>query len=385
MHSQRGWRHMSGGFAIEEYKARLHRAQELMRQHRIGAILLTRDPDIRYFSGFMTRFFESPCRSWFLIVPGIGDPIAVIPSIGAEAMGGTWIADIRTWSAPAPEDDGVTLLSDALREVGGPVGMPSRQGTHMRMPLSDFAKLRDCAGLDFTDDFGIVAGLREIKSKAEIERISDACSVAGRAFSRIGEIAGEGAQLDRVFRDFQRLLLEEGADWVPYLAGGSDQEGYSDIISSATDRRLQHGDVLMLDTGAIKNGYYCDFDRNFAIGNASGYPKAAYARLIDATNAGLETARPGTAVCEIWKAMADIVGDGEETGRLGHGLGMELTEGVSITPWDQTELRPGMVIALEPGTRVANGKIMVHEENIAITEEKPIILSPLAGPELPVI
>ena len=376
---------MSGGFTIEEYTVRLHRAQELMHRHRLGSILLTREPDIRYFSGFMTRFFESPCRPWFLIVPSTGDPIAVIPSIGAEAMRATWISDIRTWSAPAPEDDGITLLSDVLREVGGLVGIPSRQGTYVRMPLSSFAKLRDCSGLNFTNDFGIVADLRAIKSKAEIERISNSCSVAGRAFSRIGEIAGEGMKLDRIFRDFQRILLEEGADWIPYLAGSSDQEGYYDIISPAKDRQLKYGDVLMLDTGAIKSGYFCDFDRNFAIGNASAHTKAAHARLIDATHAGLEIARPGTAVCEIWKVMADIVGCDGETGRLGHGLGMELTEGISITPQNRTKLQPGMVIALEPGTQVVSGKIMIHEENIVITEEKPIILSPLAGPELSVI
>jgi Xaa-Pro aminopeptidase len=71
-----------------------------------------------------------------------------------------------------------------------------------------------------------------------------------------------------VFRRFQMLCLEEGADWVPYLAGAAGQGGYFDVISPATDAPLAPGDVLMLDTGAIRDGYFCDFDRNYSVGRA---------------------------------------------------------------------------------------------------------------------
>ena len=88
-----------------------------MQQHGISALLLTTEPEIRYFTGFLTRFWESPSRPWFLIIPDSGKPVAVIPSIGAALMGQTWIDDIRTWSAPDLEDDGVSLLADTLVEL----------------------------------------------------------------------------------------------------------------------------------------------------------------------------------------------------------------------------------------------------------------------------
>ena len=53
------------------------------------------------------------------------------------------------------------------------------------------------------------------------------------------------------FRAFQVALLEEGADWVSYVAGAAGPDGYTDVISPAEARRLQRGDVLMLDTGAV--------------------------------------------------------------------------------------------------------------------------------------
>jgi Xaa-Pro aminopeptidase len=373
------------GFPRSEFEARTARAQDRMADAGLGALLLTTEPDLRYFTGFLTRFWESPSRPWFLVLPVSGDPIAVIPSIGAALMATTWVEDIRTWPAPRPGDDGVSLLADTLREVGGPVGVPSGYETHLRMPLADFEAVKSRAGLPVTHDHGIVAGLRAVKSPAEIDKIAAICAIAGRAFARVSEVAGDGVPLSEVFRGFQRLLLEEGADWVPYLAGGAWQAGYADVISPATDAPLLHGDVLMLDTGAVRDGYFCDYDRNFAIGTASPDLRTAYARLIDATQAALDLARPGTRACDLWRAMADVVGADDTAGRLGHGLGMQLTEGLSLTPQDETVLVPGMVLTLEPGVTLPGGGIMVHEENIVVTDGAPRALSPFSGGDLPVI
>ncbi|KNX42791.1 putative peptidase [Roseovarius tolerans] len=376
---------MTRGFAVAEYRARVRRAQTEMSRVELGALLLTTEPEIRYFTGFLTRFWESPSRPWFLILPASGDPVAVIPSIGAALMGTTWISDIRTWAAPDPDDDGVSLLADTLREIGGPVGVPDGPESHVRMPLGDFERVRHASGLDWRGDEGIVAALRAVKSEAEIAKIAQACAIAGRAFDRVPEIAAPGVPLSRVFRDFQRLLLEERADWVPYLAGGAGPDGYADVISPASDAPLAEGDVLMLDTGAVWDGYFCDYDRNFAIARSSPAQRDAQARLIEATLAGEEAARAGARACDLWQAMADIVGGGEGAGRLGHGLGMQLTEGLSLTAKDQTVLQPGMVITLEPGVNLAPNRIMVHEENIVITDAAPRRLSRFATPDLPVI
>lgn len=376
---------MMRGFPEAEFKARTRAAQARMAEEGLGALWLTREVDVRYFTGFLTRFWESPSRPWHLVLPAEGKPIAVIPSIGAHLMRTTWIDDIRTWSAPNLEDDGVSLLAETLVDVGGPVGVPSGYETYLRMPLADFERVKALSGVSVTGDAGIVAGLRAIKSDAEIAKIAHSCAIAGRAFARMGEIAGEGVALSRVFRDFQRLLLEEGADWVPYISGGAEQDGYGDVISLAKEDPLVAGDVMMIDTGAIWDGYFSDYDRNYAITRASDAAKTAHARLIEATEAAYQLARPGVRACELWRAMADIVGGGEEAGRLGHALGMQLTEGLSLTRRDETVLQPGMVLTLEPGTEVVPGRIMVHEENIVITDGAPRALSPFSDRELPVI
>ena len=380
----------AGPFPTTEFRARLARAQAMMADRGLVAIVLTTEPEVRYFSGFLTRFWESPTRPWFLVVPAAGDPVAVIPAIGEAPMRRTWITDIRTWRAPDLEDDGVSLLADTLREIAGPggsVGLPSGHETHLRMPLDDYHRLATAiAPMRLTGDGGILRALRMVKSEAEVAKIAAACAIAGRAFARVGEIAAPGVPMAEVFRRFQMLCLQEGADWVPYLAGGAGPQGYSDVISPATDQPLGRGDVLMLDTGLMRDGYFCDFDRNFAIGAPAPGIEAAHARLIDAVDAAMEIARPGATAAQLFHAMDRIVtggAGGSDAGRLGHGLGMQLTEWPSLIPADHAVLEPGMVLTLEPGIETAPGLMLVHEENIVVRPGGAEFLSPRAPRALP--
>ena len=141
------------GFPDTEYKARVSRAQEMMARHDLAALFLTTEPDIRYFTGYLTKFWESPTRPWFLVLPASGDPVAVIPSIGAALMGRTWIKDIRTWRAPNYEDDGVSLLADTLAELagGGNIGVPMGLESQLRMPLGDWMRLQAMSGLNWVE------------------------------------------------------------------------------------------------------------------------------------------------------------------------------------------------------------------------------------------
>lgn len=366
-------------FTDREFQARTAHAQALMAQHGLAALLLTTEPELRYYSGFLTRFWESPTRVWFMVLPATGAPIAVIPAIGAHLMGQSWITDIRTWDAPNYTDDGIGLLAETLREVvprGGQIGVADGRESHARMPLASLNALHsELSDRQITSDGGITAQLRAIKSDAEIAKITHAVRIGTHAFARVPEIAREGTPLSSVFRRFQMHCLEEGADWVPYLAGAAAPGGYGDVISPATDRPLARGDVMMLDTGLMWDGYFCDFDRNFSIGQPSQAVTDAHARLIAATMAGFDAARPGQSFAGVYTAMAGVLGLPPGSGRLGHGLGMQLTEGPSILPDDHTVLRPGMVLTLEPVAHLPDGQIMVHEENIVIRDTGPDWLS----------
>jgi Xaa-Pro aminopeptidase len=377
-------------FPAAEYRARAAALQAEMVKAGLDALLLTGQADITYVTGFLTRFFESPTRPWFVILPATGAPVAVIPAIGAALMARSWVTEIRTWPAPRPADEGISLLADTLAELTGRtarIGLPMGPETVLRMPLADHATLTEkIAPRAFADATALVQRVREIKSEAEIDRIRAACHSADRAFDQVRGFARAGTPLDEVFRRFQVALLEAGADWVSYVAGGAGPGGYADVISPADARPLQRGDVLMLDTGAVVDGYFCDFDRNYAVGPPEPDTARAHAALHAATDAALAALRPGMTAAEAHALMADALRAQGATpigGRFGHGLGLALTEWPSLQPGDDTVLRAGMVLTLEPGAEVAPGRILVHEENIVLRENGPELLSTRAPGSLP--
>ena len=379
-------------FPVDEFRQRCRRLQSAMAANDLDALLLTTPPDIYYVTGFLTRFWESPARPWFVIVPASCEPVAVIPAIGADLMARTWLSDIRTWNAPDPVDDGVSLLSDTLCELvsdKGRIGIPMGLETHLRMPLADYERAGTAIGRRrFVDATGTVQRVREIKSEPEIDKIRATCGIADRAFARVPDFARVGTPLSAVFRAFQIALLDEGADWVSYLAGGAGPGGYSDVISPPDERPLHQGDILMLDTGAVHEGYFCDFDRNFAVGQPDEASRKAHAALYTATGKALETLRPGMLAKDVHACMSHELYRADVTplgGRMGHGLGLSLTEWPSFTDKDSTPLRAGMVLTLEPGVEIQPGCIMVHEENIVLRDTGCELLStrtPAFLPEL---
>ena len=372
-------------FPRAEYEARLEAANREMQANSLDAILLASEAEVRYFTGFRTLFWQSPTRPWFVILRRDQTPLAIIPEIGAELMARSDIAEIEAWPAPRPHDDGLSLLKDRLANCQR-LGVLMGHETTFRMPLNDVFELRAALPSEWIDATDIIRDLRMVKSKREIAYIRQICGIASQGFARVPESANAGQSLSSVFREFKRMLLELGADDVPYLVGGVDHPSYDDVISPPDDRPLSNGQILMLDTGATLNGYFCDFDRNYAVGTPTASAQRAYAKLYDATDAAMELARPGVRACDLFAAMAKSMDtQNSDVGRFGHGLGIQLTEWPSLAAWDETIIRENMVLTLEPSIDVDGGGIMVTEENILITDASPILLSTRAPKELPVL
>ena len=379
------------GFDTAEFEARTALAQLRMATQGLGGLLLMTEPEVRYFTGFQTLFWQSPTRPWFVFIPASGKPVAVIPEIGAALMRQSWLDDIRTWSAPAPQDDGISLLVDLLSPLtGAALGVMKGHETHLRMPLGDWERLvAALPGVHITDATALVQGLRMVKSVAEIEKLAHICAIGSAAFAAVPRFAREGVPLDQVFREFRREAIGAGADDAPYVVGGAGPGGYADVISPPSARPLAAGDVLMLDTGCTWDGYFCDFDRNWAIGQAPDEARRAHDVLWRATEAGIAAARPGATCRDLFTAMAAVIAEmdagGGDIGRLGHGLGMQLTEQPSHAAFDTTELAENMVLTLEPSLSYGAGLMMVHEENIVLREGGAHLLTTRAPAELPVI
>lgn len=381
------------GFALEEYEARLARAQQAMHQRDLDAVVVTTPQNVRYFTGFATTFWESPTRPWFIVVPRTGSPSAVIPEIGAAGMALTWIDDIRTWQAPQPEDDGVSLMASvlgALPRQSGNIGWEMGRESVIRMPIADFDKLRDaCTGLTFVDGSPLIWNLRMVKSAEEIARIRTACTIACDAFDQLPAQLSAGQSEHDAAAAYRILLASHGADSVPFLSVCSGEAGYGQIIVGPTERKLGSGDVLFMDVGATWDGYFCDFDRNFSFGEPNEDVKRAHDALWRSTEAGMAAVKPGATMEDLFHAMSRVIDEEgyapPTTGRLGHGLGLHLTEPPSHMPGDRTAIEENMVLTIEPGLEYAPGKMLVHEEDIVVRPDGAELLTRRAPREMVVV
>lgn len=377
------------GFEAAEFARRLDRAQAIIDRHGFDALLCTTPANIRYFTGFDTLFWESPTRPWFVVVPRAGDPIAVIPEVGGAVMAQTWVADIRTWPAPRPEDDGTTLLAAALTGVPqryGRIGAELGREMALRMPLVQFQELRSLEASELADGSACIWEIRMVKTEAEIERIRRICRIAGQAYETLPGRVHVGDTEADACRRLRGDLVERGADATPYIAGASGPGGVAQIIGAPGDRRLEGGDLLFIDTGSTCDGYFCDFDRNYAVGDLPDAARKANRVVWDATEAGLRALRPGATTEDVWRNVAAVLSAGgsrgSSVGRLGHGLGLQLTEPPSNMPGDHAVLQPGMVLTIEPGMEYAPGKMIVHEEDVVITPDGYELLTPRAPRDL---
>ena len=387
------------GFPVEEFEQRAQKAQDLLRDKGISALLVCTEPEVRYLTGFHTPFWQSPTRPWFVILPISGKPIAVIPSIGETSMRETWVEDIRTWSSPNPVDEGISLLSNTLKEVlkldsktsdqSLQVGLPMGNETHLRMPLNDFEQLiKNLQPHVFVDATEIIKSLRCIKSEREISKISKICGIVSEGFASLPNLLNIGMTEREAFHSFRLKLLELGADDVPYLVGATGP-GFSDIIKQPSDRIIEPGDLVMFDTGSTYDGYFSDFDRNMAFHFTTDEAKSAYEIVWKATEAALKVALPGNTTSDLWKVMGSVLEAESErndsVGRFGHGLGMQVTEWPSNTRNDETVLTEGMVLTVEPNLSWGDGYIMVHEENFVVRPHGAELLSKRASQELEII
>ncbi|WP_137391139.1 M24 family metallopeptidase [Rhodoligotrophos defluvii] len=380
------------GFTPAEFEQRLARAQQIMHRHELDALFVTAPPNIRYFTGFDSQFWESPTRPWFVVVPREGKPIAVIPEIGAPEMALTWVDDIRTWPAPVPEDDGLSLLRSALEGLPrrfGRVGAELGREMSLRMPVVDFLRLRDSMRLEIADGSPALWEIRMVKTAAEIEHIHFICTIASEAYEALPSQLSIGESEREATRKLRIDIARRGADSTPFMPAISGPGGVPQIVCGPHDRIPEEGDILFIDTGSTFDGYFCDFDRNYAIGRISSEAARAHEAMWLATEAGIGAAVPGATTDDVWRAMGKIIEEagpiGNNVGRLGHGLGLQLTEPPSHRPGDGTVIVENMVLTIEPGMEYAPGKMIVHEENVAITKDGARLLTKRAPREMPVI
>jgi len=381
------------GFNISEFHMRLNQTHQMMSEKKLDALLITSPHNFRYFTGFDSYFWESPTRPWFLIIPANKEPIAAIPSIGNSALKKTWVKNIHSWPSPNPKDEGISLLTSLIKNLNnkfGNIGVEIGNESNLRMPIRDYMSLqKQLNEFSFVDGSNVLWNLRMIKSENEISKLKFICKTASEAYENLPNKININETERSICNKLKIDLINRGADHVLYMSCASGKEGLDQIIYDPTDKILDEGKILFIDTGATFDGYFCDFDRNYAFGSVSDEIKIAYEASWDALTKGIEQAKPGNTCNDIYEAMNKVLlnagSAGNGVGRMGHGFGLQLTEPPSIMQNDNTILEAGMTLAIEPVYEFKSGNMLVQEEDIVITKFGNEIITKRSSKQIPII
>jgi Xaa-Pro dipeptidase len=384
-------------FTHEEFGGRIEAARRVMRELELDAVLVTSEANFRYMTGYILQAPVQIARPRYYVLPLEGMPCAIVPKTNVDGMRQTTIVeDIRFWIAPCPEDDGVSLVADALRaalrrysQIGVEIGQEARLG----MPVLDYMRLVELlAPARFVDGEQVFRRIRMVKSTAEIDRIRRIAKIVSGSFARLPSLLRVGDTEWSACRRMQLDLVLHGAHRTPHLTGVSGPGGYTNINTGPTSRLLEPGSVMTIDAGCCYDNYWCDFNRNFAFGHVSNEVARAHTAVHAATDAGLQAVRPGVHTRDVFAAMGAVFSGlgapGGTVGRMGHGIGLLAPEPPSVNADDDTVLTAGMVITLEPSmsfTYQDQARIMVQEENLVVTDDGYELLTTRTPSEMPLI
>lgn len=369
-------------FTIAEYQQRFQRLQAELARIGADALLVTGEANFNYFTGYIAAHpWVSFSRNLIAILPRDEEPVVIVPdSLLGQAREQTWIERIETYTgigeAPvATIASVVTSLGLERGAIGAELGYEQRLGISYR----DFGRLQHALpSASFVDAAPAIWPLRLRKSPAELDSMREACRVTDAALARFfTELRPEMTERDMA-RLLGQYLLAEGADAIDWIMLTSGQGNYGRTFGVPRDRRLEPGDMVWLDVSAIVNGYKSDYDRAAVLRGPTPDQVELQEIVHSATMAGVAAIAPGIPVRAVVEAVnASLTAAGfasRDSGRIGHGLGLQSTEPPNVALDDETILDVGMVITVEPALIFDHGIYQI-EQNVAVTEDGHEVLS----------
>ncbi|WKA52585.1 aminopeptidase P family protein [Planococcus liqunii] len=219
---------------------------------------------------------------------------------------------------------------------------------------------------------GLIEKIRMIKTSEEVNILKAAAKIADDAFEHICKFIKVGQTELEISNELEFFMRKQGA-----TSSSFDTIVASGLRSAlphgvATEKKIESGDFITLDYGALYNGYISDITRTVAVGEPSDKLKEIYQVVLDAQVLGVEKIGPGMTGIEADAIARDYIkskGYGEAFGHsTGHGIGLEVHEAPGLSFKSQTVLEPGMAVTVEPGIYLPGIGGVRIEDDILITE-----------------
>lgn len=337
---------------------RLINLYEKMSAEEVDALLITKIPNVNYFSGFSGDSSALLIGKNFrkLITDGRYTEQAII-----QAKNFTLVEQTEGLYKKIVDE----IKISGCKKIGF-------EGLVMTVAHHSYLK-KELAEVEFKSVE--LDTLRQVKDAAEIENIRKACKIADDAFTKILEVIKPGIREIDIAAELEYFMRKLG----------SEKPAFTTIVASgwrgslphgtATDKKICAGELVTMDFGAIYNGYCSDITRTICVGRASDEQKKIYNLVLDAQLYGLEIITADKGGKEIDTAVRERL-DNAGYGRffvhgLGHGVGLEIHEEPRLSKLSKCEkLLPNMIVTDEPGIYIENFGGVRIEDTVLVTSGK---------------
>ena len=356
-------------------QARLDKLNASLRISDLDAVILNPGSTLTYLTGLHFHLMERPV---VLLFAKDQVPVIVLPELELQKV---VLLPYKLQVFAYPEnpsewDIAFRQAAQALGLDGKRIGVEPRQ-----LRLLEYGYLKKAAPeADYPDGSSVLAGLRLRKEQAEVEAMRKAVEIAQSALEATIPSIKVGMTEKELSSELVAQLLKHGSEpempFSPIVSGGPNS---ANPHASPSERKLQAGDLLVIDWGAAYGGYISDLTRTFAVDELDDEYQKIHKIVQEANAAGRAAAKPGVPCANVDIAARDVIeksGYGKYfTHRTGHGIGMEGHEEPYMRGDNMQILEPGMAFTVEPGIYLPGRNGVRIEDNVVITDTGADVLS----------
>ncbi|MGA5516274.1 aminopeptidase P family protein [Streptomyces pseudogriseolus] len=351
-------------FTADDYAARMERAARQAADAGLAGLLVAPGPDMVWLTGY-TPPADTERLTLLVLAPG-RQPELVVPALEAPDAGratGASALTLRDWT----DGKDPYALTAALLDARGRFGVSDNAWA-----LHLLALQRTLPGTSYVALTEALPMLRAVKDAAELERLAAVGAAADAAFEEIRHVRFSGRLESEVAADLAGLLRRFGHSQVDFTIVASGPNG-ANPHHEAGDRRIERGDMVVLDFGGLKDGYGSDTSRTVHVGEPTDEERRVHDLVREAQEAGFRAVRPGAACQDVDRAARRVIADagyGEYfIHRTGHGIGVTTHEPPYMIEGEEQPLVPGMCFSVEPGVYLPGRFGVRIEDIVTVTED----------------
>ena len=354
---------------------RLAKLQSQLKESNLQALAMIPGRTLYYLSALTFHLMERPIVAFF---PSEGKPLLVVPDLERSKAETSPLAP-RVISYAEDERSRLSAFSSAAKELRLEKTRIGIEPLSMRI-FELWYLQKTIPGAEFLPADEIVTTLRLTKDEKELKAMRQAVTIAQNALENTISLIKIGMTELELSSELVMQLLRAGSQselaFQPIIASGPNS---AFVHAVPGERKLQAGDLLMLDFGARFRGYVSDITRTFVLGGIDPELAKVYEVVKNANQAGVSAVQPGLKCQQVDSAVRSVIdasGYGEYfIHRTGHGIGLDEHEAPYISSDNKQLLQPAMTFTVEPGVYLPGKGGVRIEDNVVVTQDGVEVLS----------